>query len=97
MRTLIVLGFVLVTAPVAWAGPEQQAEITAGCQASTNWSEAACGCIGAAAGEKLNDIQQIYLAATLNDQDSTGYVSQMSAPEVLEATMFMIKSGPACQ
>lgn len=93
----ITLGFILAATLTVWAGPEQQARIDAGCLASTNWSEAACTCIASVAGEKLNDIQQSYLASTLNEQDVTGYASQMTAPELLEATMFMIKSGPACQ
>lgn len=97
MRTLIALGFVLAAAPTVWAGPEQQAQIDAGCRASTNWSEAACVCIASVAGEKLSDMQQSYLAATLNEQDVTGYASQMTAPELLDASMFMMKSGPACQ
>ena len=84
--------------PVAvQAGPQEMGHIQAGCSASTNWSDAACECIAGKAGEKLTDTQQAYLAATLNEEDTTAYSSQMKPPEILEATMFMMKTGPQCQ
>jgi glycerate-2-kinase len=95
MKRMIALAVLL--APVAaLAGPEQQVAITGGCRSSTNWSEAACVCIAEKA-MSLNEAQQSFLAASLNGQDSSAHAAGMTVPQTLEASMFMMKQGPACQ
>ena len=82
--------------PAAFAGPDEQAAITSGCQTSTNWSDSACVCIAEKA-MSLTETQQGFLAASLNEQDTKAYAAGMSIPETLEVSMFMMKQGPACQ
>jgi hypothetical protein len=80
------------------ASPELQAAIESGCQMSTNWSEAACACVAQEAG-RLNDLQQSFLAATMNQQQAeAGQAAlQMSQAETMEAAMFLADAGPGCQ
>ena len=89
---------VLLLSTAALAGPDQQAGINNGCQTSTNWSESACACISEAA-LSLTETQQSFLAATLNEQKAEAgrFAVEMSVSETLEVSMFMMKSGPACQ
>jgi hypothetical protein len=90
--------FAVLAATQAAASPELQTAIKAGCQMSTNWSEAACACVAEEAG-RLNDLQQGFLAATMNQQQAeAGQAAlQMSQAETMEAAMFLADAGPGCQ
>jgi hypothetical protein len=92
------MGMASIVSGAALAGPELQAEIAAGCMASLNWSESACACAGAEAAV-LNDAQQGFLAATLNEQEAeaNAYAMEMSPAETMQASMFMMNAGPGCQ
>jgi hypothetical protein len=95
---LAVLGIAGVVSGVAFASPELQADIEAGCLVSLNWSESACACAGAEAAV-LNETQQGFLAATLNEQEAEAgqFAMQMTPAEAMQASMFMVNAGPGCQ
>jgi hypothetical protein len=101
MRVVAAFSAVVVTAfgiSGALAGPAEQAQIKAGCAISTNWSEAACTWLSEQAGS-LNDLQQGFLAATMNQKQAEAAQAalQMTAAETMEASMFMANAGPGCQ
>lgn len=95
---LVVVGAAMAVSGVSSASPELQAQIAAGCQVSTNWSTAACECLSVEAAS-LNDTQQGFLAATLNEQKAEAgvYAMKMTPAETMQASMFMANAGPACQ
>jgi hypothetical protein len=80
------------------ATPALQAEIKAGCMLSTNWGDAACTCVADKAAE-LNDLQQSFLAATMNQQQAQAAQTalQMSQAETQGAAMFLANAAPSCQ
>jgi len=101
MRICVVLagiGVAAILSGAAWASSELLAEIEAGCLISLNWSESACACAGAEAAV-LNETQQGFLAATLNEQkaEAGAYAMKMTPAEAVQASMFMVNAGPACQ
>jgi hypothetical protein len=83
---------------LATAGTTEQAAIRDGCVKSLNWTAAACQCFADKAGE-LNDGQQGFLAATLNDQKGAVAEFAVTLPQsdIMAASMFPTKAGPACQ
>jgi hypothetical protein len=95
---LTVMGAAMAASGAALASPELQAEIAAGCQVSLNWSAAACQCLSVEAAS-LNDTQQGFLAATLNEQEAEAgaHALKMTPAETMQASMFMVNAGPACQ
>lgn len=92
------MGVAGIVSGAALASPELQSQIAAGCQVSTNWSAAACECLSVEAAS-LNEAQQGFLAATLNEQkaEAGAYAMKMTAAEAVQASMFMVNAGPACQ
>jgi hypothetical protein len=98
MLTLVAGGLAVAWSGLAEASPELQAQIEAGCRMSTNWSEAACACVADQAAS-LNDLQQGFLAATMNQQQAqvAQYGLQMTQAETMQASMFLATAGPACQ
>ncbi len=101
MRFKVVCGVAVLmavsTAP-GFAGPTEQTAIKAGCQSSTNWSEAACQCLSDQAAS-LNTDQQAFLAATLNEQkgEAARYALKLTQAQTMQAAMFMAQAGPGCQ
>ena len=96
VKRLAIIAGLYVLSPAAQAQPDLRMEIEQGCLASTNWSEPACACIAEEAMDLTPD-QQALLAASLRGEDFSAQAAKMTMPLVLEATMFMMKSGPACQ
>jgi hypothetical protein len=101
MRALVVagvVGFGVLGAGAAQASPELQTQIEAGCRMSTNWSEAACACVASQAAS-LNDVQQTFLAMTMNQKQAEAAQAalQMTQAETMQASMFLATAGPGCQ
>lgn len=93
-----VAAFVFAAPQVAVAGSAELVGIKDGCLMSTNWSESACQCLADKAGD-LEDIEQAFLAATLN-QKSTEVIEirlKMTVPQLTNAGMFLPNTAPACQ
>jgi hypothetical protein len=87
----------VASATLAVAGTAEQASIVAGCMQSTNWPAGACQCMADKAGA-LTDVQQGFLAATLNEDAAaaTQLRLQMSMAEMTEAALFVANTGPSC-
>lgn len=92
-----VLGAVSASSTTLLASPALQGEIKAGCLLSTDWGEAGCTCVAEAV--ELNDLQQSFIAATMNQQQAQAAPAglQMSQVETQQAAMFLATAAPACQ
>ena len=83
---------------LAFATEADQAAIAEGCSAKLNWSEQACQCLADKAGE-LEDVQQAFIAASFTEDSAVlaDLSSQMTIPQMAEASLFAVKAGPSCQ